>query len=589
MKKVLVLLLILGCFLTTLSAQTHNSVSLDETQLYDMLEMAEIRGLIRRLPSARPYALSLVAGALEELSRSSGSLSRGERQVLDDYIERFAVDLDKPFLQDGDLRVESEVFPLKAGVYTDHEFRVDLASLSDWGMHNIIGLYALGDMGKHISYGLNINFQINQVALQDGAAYPYAWDPYTYSKVWDGGSRYLSNPDSFKQMPLEMSFGWAMYPEIAASFWDNKLDLRFGRIRHDWGLGEGNLFLDKQARPFVGFDGTASPWKWLSFSFLFGGLEYGETFRNNSDFGIKTTAETQQNMYSVLQLEIAPTKWLYFSIFDAAVYLKRQDLGYMHPFMSQLFNQNNVGDFDNLMFGGTLALSWPEIFRTYFTIYLDELQPSAGLDSTRNQVAFQTGIKAPVPGSPWSMITFQYSKIEPFTYSHYYTAGSPWYSELEMETGYQNNGENLGSNLEPNADEFLLSFKIQPAKGWSAIAGYRLIRHGKPGSVVGSTYDPWGSWDDGSGGPDGDPDGAYHPANQEKNFLKDGIYEWFHVLSLGGQLDLRNWNFPAQVGLSYSLVYEYDTDFSTNGNYNPLNGSSVFRHLVGITSSIWPY
>ncbi|RKX94762.1 MAG: hypothetical protein DRZ90_11350, partial [Spirochaetes bacterium] len=142
------------------------------------------------------------------------------------------------------------------------------------------------------------------------------------------------------------------------------------------------------------------------------------------------------------------------------------------------------------------------------------------------------------------------------------------------------NGENLGSNLEPNSDEFLLSFQIQPARGWSTTAGYRLIRHGKPGSVVGSTYDPWNV---------NDSDGAYHPDNQTKDFLKDGIYEWFHIISLGGKLDLRDWDFPAQIGFSYSFVYEYDTDYQINGNYNALNGSTTFRHLVGITFKIWPY
>ncbi len=580
--------MLLNAFTFVISAQTHTSVSLNETELYNLLEMAEIRGLIHRLPSARPYSRSMIVGALEELNRNSKSLSSGEKEVLDDYIERFVEDENKPFLQDGDLRVKDDVFPLKAGVYIENEVRVDLGNPSNWGMHNSFGLYAQGDMGKHVSYGMDLNIQINQVVLQDGAAYPYAWEPYSYTKTWDGGSRYLSSPDSFSQMPLELAFGWAMLPEIDFSFWDNKLDMRFGRVRHDWGLGEGNLFLDKQARPFVGIEGTASPWKWLNFSFLFGGLEYGETFRNDSDFGIKNTAKTQQNMFSILQLEIAPTKWLYFSLFDAGVFLKRPELGYMLPLMSQLFHQNNVGDFDNLMLGGTLALSWPELFRTYFTLYLDEFQPSAGLNATRNQIAFQTGIKAPIPGSPWSMVTFQYSKIVPFTYSHYYVSGSPWYSdpEMEMETGYQSNGENLGSNLEPNSDEFLLSFQIQPARGWSTTAGYRLIRHGKPGSVVGSTYDPWGALPD---GPDGDPDGAYHSDNQTKDFLKDGIYEWFHIISLGGKLDLRNWNFPAQIGFSYSFIYEYDTDYQTDGNYNALNGSTTFRHLVGITFKIWPY
>jgi len=59
-KNVLLLLMLLNAFTFVISAQTHTSVSLNETELYNLLEMAEIRGLIHRLPSARPYSRSMM-------------------------------------------------------------------------------------------------------------------------------------------------------------------------------------------------------------------------------------------------------------------------------------------------------------------------------------------------------------------------------------------------------------------------------------------------------------------------------------------------------------------------------------------------
>ncbi len=605
MKNTILILLLTYLFAVSINAQTHNSIPMEEESLYRLLEIAEISGMIDPLPAARPLPRSRIKRALQQLGDFRDEFSAGQKSVLDDYVDRFGKDKEEPFLKDGDLRIEHDVFPLNWQFYAEHQSNVDVNDTSQFGIQNSVKGIFSGDMGKYLSYGFDLQFQLNRIHIDDNAPYPYAWAPYTYSKNWDGSVRHLSDPSPQYLMPGKLSMGWAMHTELVLSAWENRVGFRFGRMRRDWGLGEGNLFLDKQARPFMGLEGTVSPWKWLSMTFLFGSLESAPSFRNspfvsnkypsveggdNYTVGPREVSKVQQNMLSLFQLEIRPARWLYISLYDGIVYLRRFELGYMFPFMSRLLTQGNVGDFDNVVFGGTIALSWPGIFRTYGTVLVDEWKPGFQLSDLRNQMAVQAGIKVAVPMGIWSLFTFQYTKIEPFTYTHYATGGTPWYYSdpddptLEMETGYQNHGENLGSYLEPNSDEFLIAFHIQPSPAWTAGFSYRLIRHGGS-DVNGSTYDAWGY--DAVGGPDGDPNGAYYPSGT-KNFLKDGTYEWFHIFSLGGSVDLRGLFAPVQLSLQYNFVYEYDSHYGNKNNFTAVAGSEMFRHLLTINVKLWP-
>ncbi len=217
--------------------------------------------------------------------------------------------------------------------------------------------------------------------------------------------------------------------------------------------------------------------------------------------------------------------------------------------------------------------------------------------------SIQTGIQAPVPGLPWSKLSFQYTKIEPFTYTHYYVKDAPGYSlpdknndgnpDYAMDTGYTNCGESLAYGLEPNSDEFLIQLSSQFRRGINWHGRYRMIRHGFPGSVKGSTFDAWGFDPDDPSitTPGTDPNGAYYDGDK-KYFLQDGIYEWFHIITMGATLDTRRWNESVQFGLDYSIVFLYYTDYATTGNYKPVNSGSYtneVRNIITVSASISPW
>ena len=621
-KKNLIATALLPCLLTALSAQSHNTIPVTETALYNFLDIARIRGFTDPIRAAKPYARSLVAAILYEIEEKKDKLSEHEQSVLEDLIERYAIDADKAFNLDGDVRISHDIFPTTFGAYIKGEMSLDIARKDSLGGNGLVSVYIKGDVGKHVSWGIDATwggFLVDDYDTKRSYG-PEGWTPYSYTKIWDGGLHPISSLSSFEQMPTSLSAGYSYNPEIAATFWDNRVDLRFGRIRHDWGIGEGSLQLDSDARPFFAFEWNVTPLKQVSISSIAGILEYGENFRKNDDYHIEYTSREQQNMFSALHVEITPLDWLYLSFFDAVIYLKRPEWGYVFPLMSKFLSQNNTGDFDNLMMGGTIGLTWPGILRAYFSVYLDEARFTAGdfFHNTANMYSFQTGIKMPIPSIPWSNLTLQYTKIEPFTYTHYYYVDSPWYSppdssgddgrggepngvpDYAMDTGYMNGGESLGYGLEPNSDEIMLKLTSHFRRGITWSGEYRMIRHGFPGSVSGSTFDPWGSspkketLESGKDPeiltPGNDPNGAY--SGKKKNFLSDGIYEWFHIITLGGTLDTRLWNEPVQFSLQYSFVALYYTDFKEQGNFRPINSSSypnTFRNIVTISIGVSPY
>ena len=72
-----------------LFAQSHTSVSLDN-QVYYILEQAEIRGLCSPLPGARPYTRGVVLEKINEILNSPKRLGAAERELLNQYLDKFS-------------------------------------------------------------------------------------------------------------------------------------------------------------------------------------------------------------------------------------------------------------------------------------------------------------------------------------------------------------------------------------------------------------------------------------------------------------------------------------------------------------------
>jgi hypothetical protein len=368
--------------------------------------------------------------------------------------------------------------------------------------------------------------------------------PYTYSKAWEAAVFPFTQFGSSEAWPERLSLFYQMAGEISSSFLNNRLCFRFGRMRRDWGMQEsgGSLYLNGNARPFMAFEGTAIPLSWIYFSFLSGALEIPNTGLPQAD------NDAYQNNFSIGLIELELGKYFHLDFGSSVVYAKRYEPGYLFPIFSNSAYQNISGNYDNASVFADLQFIFSNS-KIWLSILIDDLQPQFNnfflLD--RNMYAYQGGFKTGVSWFSFGTFTFRYTKIEPYTYS-----------------GYLNNGEYLGSYLPPNSDELFARLEAMPLRGMTASLQYQLIRHGAE----------WGNRKvDGSS----IYDKIINKDISQKYFLKDGAYQWDHVIKLGAHYSLKTINIPVSVyadaGVVITRFTNSDAELGKEGNFSNIDNA----------------
>jgi hypothetical protein len=162
-----------------------------------------------------------------------------------------------------------------------------------------------------------------------------------------------------------------------------------------------------------------------------------------------------------------------------------------------------------------------------------------------------------------------YTKNEPYNYTHI-REDLPGYQSNVMETNYVSFGRSIGHYIPPNSDELLIRFEILPAPRTLLSLQYQLIRHGATfgdRAVAGSSL--WSEL-------------QWHRRDiVKKYFLRDGAYQWMHILRLRGEYAFTGVNWPARIFTEVGGVYSYFTDIDlrdSEGNLRPPNsGRGTFK------------
>jgi len=585
--KLFFIICFLGAFsLTPVFSQTHTAVNLD-SQVYYVLEQAEIRGLCSPLSGARPYTQGVVLAAINEILNSDNSkkLNAVEREILEQYRDRLArpkkgIDWQRgAWYSETSLGKNNMLLSANIGIGADIEGSAGLyPSFGEYhfGAEVWLQAYLNGDIGRHISYGLSAEgglIRAPRKFLGNGNTYydgftrddeyknrettvysePLTHFPYSYKKRWDGSVFFLDNLGGYESWPNSIAGGYNLLAELTSSFMDNKLIFRLGRMSHEWGSGPlgSSLVFNQMARPFLGIEGEFNPVPWLGIVSLTGILEY-----NNTE-DIKTSALTNQNVYSATMLQFRYKNYFSFDIIDSVVWPKRFELGYMVPIISSFFYQNNIGDFDNMALTFNLKLQYPGLGNIWFSLFLDEMKVDTNwwtLD--RTMLAAQAGVNIQMPFLAFSSIRLSYTMVNPYCYTHNRNF-NPWNSGDEpMETSYTNNGVGLGYYLPPNSDELLLRFKTMPVKNLVTFLQYQMIRHGA---------------DYGSGEVDGssllselDPDDRSTKDVLKRFFLNDGAYQWRHIIKAGVEWKLPK--LPIALYGEAGVIISYFTNIAQPAN-----------------------
>jgi len=576
-----------------LFAQAHTFVPL-ENQVYNVLEQAEARGLCNPLSGIRPYTRSVVITAIKEIlySEKVEKLKKTELEILEQYLAIFSKPKNgmdwRRGAWYGETKMGKSDIELSANVGAGVDIEGSGGFYSDdnyYGLETWIQVYANGDLGSHVSYNFIFegglmraprkwlgtydtfyrDFPYNQNDDGEGPNPEYAnriidiysepltHFPYTYRKRWDGSIYFFDSPSYFNEWPDDFAGGYSLPVELTASFFENKLIIRMGRIRHDWSSTSigSSLALNLMARPFLGIEGEFFPVSWLGFASMTGILEY----YNAEDIYISPL--TNQNAFSVTMLQFRYKNYFFLDFIDAVIWPKRFELGYLFPIINNFFYQNNIGKFDNMAITLSMKLQYPGIGNLWFSFFIDEMNLTADLVTLDRQMfAMQGGLNLSLPFLPFTSLKISYTVTNPYVYTHHRNY-EPWYGDLRMEKSYSNNGVCLGYYLPPNSDEILVRFQTMPAKNVTAHLQYQMIRHGAdfgPNAVDGSNLlselDP------------GDRDN--NPV-LKRFFLQDGAYQWSHIIKIGAEWNLKK--SPISFFGEAGTVISYFTDI-TEGSAN---------------------
>ncbi|MBI9095413.1 MAG: hypothetical protein JEY71_11070 [Sphaerochaeta sp.] len=413
-----------------LSAAVHTSVPIGH-RVYRILDVAEIRGLIGRQTSARPFSSDKVMTLLQEVQAQETRLSSSEKEELVSLLKEFELSygyVESPMgdvFSTGFFRTYNPEKKMGAsiGVNLATEQTVSLIT-KEYDSRTSVLAFIKGDLGKNISF--NMNFGLNLDKLNNTVFLPTEFTIPAegfYMQLAAGGSQLRDIPsDGFYT-------GLALAPELAASFFDGDLRLRWGSIKRDWGSGLNNLMVSGSARPIDGIELSLDITSWLHYTVLTGSMgkfslsELGDDRFFSDDFQEDKPYYRFDNNFSAHRVELDATPNLTLAVFEAVVWSKRFEIGYLNPLTIYMFEQNNLGDIDNMLAGLDFNYTLADKIRLYGSIATTEVNKIGSLKTMltypRNILAFQAGVTVPLPIGTFSSVTLQWTYLAPFFYSHY--------------------------------------------------------------------------------------------------------------------------------------------------------------------------
>ncbi|MCX7030158.1 MAG: hypothetical protein NTU62_08570 [Spirochaetes bacterium] len=567
-RIVLPLLLMLAIPVTESTAQANLSVDIQDP-VYQILDLGVLKGAIGQLSAVRPFSRSQVVGLLERLWEARDRFSLAEQSVLAETRRRFTED--RSGLAHGTFSVrprEDDDQIVQAGVDARSRFRLNAESPEDWHLDSVFRPFLRGDLVPWFSYLGILGLTLDRVRSEE------AFAPYDFSKQWDALHFSIRAP-RFSHGELDYpTISYVLETEMAAQLLRDSVRLSLARQRREWGIGDGSLTLGGSARPFVGIETHVQLTPWLIGHQLVGSLANWED--EPSGIGAGSGTLSYQKLFALQRLEIFPFPWLSIATYGSVIGAKRFEMTYMAPLLFGALAQNLIADLDNVGMGADLGVTIPPYGRVFLSVFADELgiaRLNELFTRPRNIFALQGGLKFAVPGLPFTSLTAQYTKIEPFTYAHYPT-DYPDY-RIPVDTAYTHDGENLAYPLWPNSDEILVKLVSLPVPNLRASLEYRLIRHGDNPSA--NPGDPAIL-----GRPDGYydysvPDDSY----PDKDFLHDGLYDHNHIATLSGEYTIPHT--PVTVGLSYTFSYTY---WEPNAS-GELDRPDTMRNIFGIEVKVF--
>lgn len=432
--------------------------------VYDFLVRYETRGMLPHFSSSMlPLEKREIVSALKKIASHEADLSSNERAVLARYELEFGIGDNSPLVIFSGRTDSAEVFSRhffenrSRFVYhfddgNNNVALAPLASLTEIArsggrsgsvLFGNLGFRLYGSLSNHFGYML----QATNGTIFAGEKSVALTDKHLSQSI---KFTELKSDFDFTESDVRVAYDW-FYASI-------------GRQTRLWGSGiENRTYLSANAPVFATVDVGA---KFSSFEYRFstGGLL--ATYSDSVKVGFN--AVVPQKYTAMHRFSVRP-RWGEIGFWEGIVYSKRNiDVEYLNPLSFFKSVEHSLRDRDNSLMGmdGTLRLGRGIELKGTF-IFDDIVFGQVGKHYWSNKYAWNLGAWY----SPSIPLDFgaEYSRVEPYTFSHFDSLNT-----------YTNDGRLLGSDLQPNSEEysFIMRYWLHGGK-YPLSLRMNIIRHGE--------------------------------------------------------------------------------------------------------------
>jgi hypothetical protein len=458
------------CSFLLLSAATAQKELLSvDHPVYKFLLRQQMRGLIEDFHwGMLPLTRAEVASFLIELKMRSVELSNVDSKELDDYEIEFEYDINKTLLR---------ARPFLPGPSFSHLFDNEqqkyLAAYKDSAASLFIdgfGFYSYRT-AKGDSVGSPF-ISLGQLGLRvRGTLY----DRLGFYLQVSNGERFAGDPN-FGMLDYQLKANTKFqsggkYFDFTTGYLDYDVDwlrLTIGREQLLWGMGYGDrLILSSNTLPFD-YGKIDLQYKSLHYSFFSGSLTGKDTLGNQYSSKYIAAHRLEFDLFSRVRLGLS----------EMILYSNRPiNFAYLNPliFLASADRTADPSNVNNALIGIDFEVLPIKDLRVTATLLIDDLNfetlKYVGEDvrGNDNKFGWQGGVTwTDAFGFPNLSLTGEYTRINPFVYSHRSIANS--YSHLDLP---------LGPLLQPNSDEWLLGFDLDLTYRLSVNGQIRFQRTGE--------------------------------------------------------------------------------------------------------------
>lgn len=569
MRRKIAIVFVLLFSITAVFASKYHSIPIGDKG-YRIVETAQLRGIIPVQSEVKPYSLSVMRELLNDI-RNSELISNAERDVVDSVLREYdrlygseKVNSFRDFLNNGFLRFgDSETNLTVGGSFkTKNVVGFNFSDGKVIDTRNQVLFYLRGDLFDILSYDANLGLHVEKINTN-------AYLPMDFPIDMSGNYFEFPRNDIYNlNNDAGILWGFSANPEVDMSFINNKVGIRFASIKRNWGPSENNLGLSASASTMAGLEINVKPFDWFEYTVMHASLtKFALSTFKGVDWPSDIYARDEyNNNFSMHRIDLK-FGGLRFGVFENVVWRKRFELAYLNPFAIYQIIQNEVSDYDNMMFGFDVSYTFKNLGKIYFSFALDEISSlsiKTFFVNARHIMAVQGGMEIPVSLGVFGKTGFQITYIPPFFGSHYIETNNPWGSS-QYSTAYVNKGKPISYPLNPDSLELKISFAMDFGKNYTLDLTVKDQMRSAQFAVVNSGMDILTSMEYQN-------DADY----SVKKFFKN---IWNNILDVELDVSKRLEEFPLEISVGVQFIMENSRGFELEGRAVPASSDHHYKKI----------